>query len=255
MGREAMRELTAPALLLACGLAGCASNGNQPPDTAGDIGQAAGRVATMILDQVPVVNTVIDAVDETRSRMALIAVERRTARAAARIDDRRWEQCRENPCLYAARCAALFPDEFIVPDCNYQTQDAQASTASGDTAESTAATTATASLRDTLKAVEGLTLVPSHGHVCYGHHILWDEEFGPMTLGDCEVLLERDIQRARIEALRVFGAADDARTELCYWSACRRFATSDDLAAAVATDAKLLAADPTRAARIAATVR
>lgn len=262
MGRETVRELSATVLLFAGALSGCASTGERPPDTAGDIGRVAGRVATAILDQVPIVNTVIGAVDDARSRMAEGALERRAAAEAARIDGRRWEQCRESPCLYAARCAQLFPDEFMVPDCEKRVRTVVSDT-DGDTPTSTmtgdpgaaAATSGRASLRDTLKAVEGLTLLPSQGHVCYGHHILWDEEFGSMTLADCEALLDRDIRKARTEALRVFGVADDARTELCYWSACRRFAASDDLAGAVAADPRLLAADPARAARIAALVR
>ena len=105
-----------------------------------------------------------------------------------------------------------------------------------------------------IKDEEGLTLAPRNGHVCYGHWILEHETFGPMTVAKCERLLDRDIAQARGEALDALGCADDARTELCYWKACRRMfgsVAAEDLAAAVRSNERLLSIDAARARRIA----
>ena len=110
-------------------------------------------------------------------------------------------------------------------------------------------------LRDTIKAAEGVTYEPRNGHICHGHWILDHESFGRMTVAQCDDLLDRDIAQARREALRVFGRADDARAELCYWKPCARmFGHVDpgDLAGAVATSERLLSIDPARTRRIAA---
>ncbi|MCY4030289.1 MAG: hypothetical protein OXH75_28755 [Acidobacteria bacterium] len=130
---------------------------------------------------------------------------------------------------------------------------------------------ATPTLRDTVKAAEGaVSFVPSNGHVCHGHSVtaaeraagVFNPESGgtiplkfPMTRSGCERLLDEDIAEARGEAVRVFGAGDDARTELCYWKRCADFAGQEDLAAAVGSDAHLLSIDRARTLRIAAALR
>lgn len=113
-------------------------------------------------------------------------------------------------------------------------------------------------LRDTIKAAEGVTYEPRNGHVCHGHWILEHETFGRMTPAECEDLLDRDIAQARREALRVFGRDDDARTELCYWKPCARMfggVAARDLAGAVESNERLRSIDRARARRIAAALR
>ena len=250
------------AIALCAVLAGCATTGGEPPDTARDIGHAAGAAAAAVLDQLPVVNTALDAVDEARRKVSDLRARRQAARGAERVESRLWEQCRENPCLYAARCAELFPDEFMVPDCGDAETAARDPHGDARTSTATRDPRAAASLRDTIKAAEGVVHEPRGGHVCHGHWITEAERADPRfaagrawTPAECDALLDEDIAEARREALRVFGRADDARAELCYWKPCARmFGHVDpgDLAGAVATSERLLSIDPARTRRIAA---
>ena len=115
-----------------------------------------------------------------------------------------------------------------------------------------------------------MSFVPRNGHVCHGHSItaaeraagVFNPESGgaiplefPMSPSGCGALLDEDIAEARGEALRVFGAAGDARTELCFWKACADFAGRADLADAVGSDGHLLSLDPARTRRIALALR
>ena len=117
----------------------------------------------------------------------------------------------------------------------------------------TADPTESDTLRDTIKAAEGGPFLnPHNGHICWGHWIRPKETFVlPMSLPDCERLLDVDIAQARIESMRVFGRADDARVELCYWTGCSRFADGRRLDIAVRDDPLLLKIGSARAERLA----
>ena len=198
------------AAVLSLLLAGCASTGG-PPDTAADIGAAAGRAATVVLGQLPVVNTALGAVDEARAKLAERRDLRAAAASAARTAGRRWEQCRENPCLYADRCAELFPADFMVPDC--------------PDGGGTDAAVPRSTVVDRLVALEGPPfLAPTRGEICYGVGLTAQANqaalamfAAPWTVAKCRRLLEELVPVYRAEALRCYGRSDDALVLLMYW--------------------------------------
>ena len=182
-----MRPAYCAALLLSFG---CAATGE--PDTAGDVGGAAGAVVSATLRHVPVVNTLIGSADGVRAKAGERLQARRAQREAERVRGMQWQQCAAHPCLHAARCAAEFPREFLAP------ASCSAGAASGGAAPAQATIDAAG-----LRAREGLRLTPypdasGTPHVGYGHRLALDP-------GEAESLFQADLTAAAAAAQRVVG--------------------------------------------------
>ena len=114
-------------------------------------------------------------------------------------------------------------------------------------------------LKERLKAVEGLKLREENDHVGYGHWITPAEKAagrfsGMLSLKDADALLDEDIAEAREEAIRVFGDDSDALVELCFWKGCARLfgrVPRDELADAVRSNVRMNSIDANRTAYIA----
>ena len=180
-------------------LAGCAGVG-APPDTGGDIGGAVGSAVGGALSHVPLVNTLIDSADNLRAAARERRDRRASEREAARAEGMRWEQCREHPCLYADRCADLFPDIFLPPSC--PAIDAGPERARVEPPP--AGPPAGGALSSSVRGHEGLRLASYRDsgddlHIGYGHRI-----FISPRLADA--ISESDLAEAEAGARRAAGA-------------------------------------------------
>jgi len=249
-----LRSFPAGLAVLLCVLAGCAGDGVELPTPWGIVdieGGGAGAEPESVraakeraaADQI----TVSEGLAKIRALEACVSRVRHNAQISPC-------QCYfELGMVVPPDCAAVPPDASTPPDGE--------STLPVDESGPPADESPNPGLRERLMAREGGPhLVPFRGHICYGHWIRPWEDFkpdDPLTVGECEIILDIDLRDARTEALRVFGQVDDARVELCYWTACHRFAYftgAPALAEAVRADEKLSRTDPARANRIATAI-
>ena len=100
-----MMRPSAVLALAAVALAGCTSDRNDRIAEA--IGSAVGDTVT----------GAAKIVTHTVSKVGDIAGIDQPEDPGEEADDRRWGLCQEHPCLYAAKCAEMFPDVFMVPNC------------------------------------------------------------------------------------------------------------------------------------------
>ena len=114
-------------------------------------------------------------------------------------------------------------------------------------------------LKERLKAVEGLKLREENSHIGFGHWVTPAEKAagrfsGVLSLKEADELLDEDIAEARGEAIRVFGEDSDALVELCFFKACARLfghVPRDELADAVRSNVRMNSIDANRTAYIA----
>ncbi|MYE01616.1 MAG: hypothetical protein F4Y03_10115 [Alphaproteobacteria bacterium] len=94
---------------------GCASTN---PDTAKDVGGAAGAAVSGILRHTPVVGSVLESADAQRARVGEWRAERREAREAERVRGMQWELCVAHPEAYGAICRERFAEfrDFAAPE-------------------------------------------------------------------------------------------------------------------------------------------
>lgn len=219
---------------------------------AAGVGKAAGATAGVLaralalglIDAVPGLSAGIDSAGERYDDARRRRAERRDARAAAELAAARLDFCVVNP------------DFGPCPEIIAAALGLQAGMSSPRAPLKHIGTP----LWELLAAAEGaLRTTERDGHVCHGHWVTPEERATPRfargrvwTEAECAELLDEDIEEARGEALSVFGRADDARIELCFWRPCRRlFGGAEDLAEAVRTSEPLLDLDPVRTKRIA----
>ena len=230
-----MRSLLLAAAL-ACAAGGCATT---DPDTAGEIGGAAGRAISGILSHAPVVGSALESVDGRRARVEAWRADRREAREAERIRGMQWELCVAHPEAYGAICRERFA-EFR----DFHAAPPAADAAATSPAAAPAPPGPSAGLMARVRAHEGFSAEPYRDasgavHIGYGHNI------------DANRVLAADLRRAQGVARAWTGEAawrplgpvrQDVLTEMAYTLGSRGLSGFGRLLEAVRTGRWTLAA-------------
>jgi len=198
-----------------------------------------GRVAcATALGIAPGGTELLDGIDGRRQWLAERAGAARDRAAAADLEHRRMAFCMANPTY--GPCAGIVEHALALSSRHANTST---SGNTGDGAQEDVAPSPEAvDLRQTIKDAESrngpLLRVSANGHVCWGHSVVQNGDRArfanrTLTVEECELVLDQDIESAQIRAKRYLSCETPACIEACYVWGCAQWGAVSEAAVAL----------------------